>query len=57
LRPERPYKVPFSREKAKSIILEENGRQFAPELTDVFLTVEPEFDAFCASAIAGEKKL
>jgi putative two-component system response regulator len=55
LRSERPYKVPFSREKAKSIILEENGRQFDPELVDVFLTVEPEFDAFCTSAIAGEK--
>jgi len=47
LRSERPYKVPFSREKAKSIILEEKGRQFDPELVDVFLAVEPEFDEFC----------
>jgi len=50
LRSERPYKLPFSREKAKSIILEEKGRQFDPELVDVFLAVEPEFDAFCGSA-------
>jgi len=49
LRSERPYKIPFTREKAKSIILEENGRQFDPELVDVFLTVEPEFDAYCES--------
>jgi response regulator RpfG family c-di-GMP phosphodiesterase len=49
LRSERSYKAPFSREKAKSIILEENGRQFDPELVDVFLAVEPEFDEFCKS--------
>jgi len=50
LRSERPYKIPFTREKAKSIIVEENGRQFDPELVDVFLAVEPEFDAFCESS-------
>jgi len=49
LRSERPYKTPFSREKTKSIILEEKGRQFDPELVDVFLTVEPEFNEFCKS--------
>jgi len=49
LRSERSYKTPFSREKAKAIILEENGRQFDPELVDVFLAVEPEFDEFCKS--------
>jgi len=49
LRSQRSYKEPFSREKAKSIILEENGRQFDPELVDVFLAVEPEFDEFCKS--------
>jgi len=53
LRSERSYKKPFSREKAKSIILEENGRQFDPELVDAFLAVEPEFDEFCKSAQAG----
>jgi len=50
LRSERSYKTPFSREKAKEIILNENGRQFDPELVDVFLTVEPEFNEFCESA-------
>jgi len=49
LRSERSYKKPFSREKAKEIILEENGRQFDPELVDVFLAVEPQFDEFCKS--------
>jgi len=50
LRSQRSYKSPFSREKAKSIILEENGRQFDPELVDVFLAVEPEFNEFCESS-------
>jgi len=49
LRSKRSYKVPFSREKAKSIILEEKGRQFDPELVEIFLAVEPEFDEFCKS--------
>jgi len=52
LRSERSYKKPFSREKAKLIILEENGRQFDPELVDAFLAVEPEFDEFCKSTQA-----
>jgi len=51
LRSERSYKAPFSREKAKSIILEENGRQFDPELVDAFLAVEQEFDEFCESIL------
>jgi response regulator RpfG family c-di-GMP phosphodiesterase len=50
LRSQRSYKTPFSREKARSIILEENGRQFDPELVDAFLAVEPEFNEFCESA-------
>jgi response regulator RpfG family c-di-GMP phosphodiesterase len=50
LRSERPYKAPFSREKAKSIILEEKGRQFDPELVEAFLAVEPQFDEFCESS-------
>ncbi|MCL2139944.1 MAG: HD domain-containing protein [Treponema sp.] len=49
LRSERPYKEPFSREKAKAIILEENGHQFDPDLVNVFLSVEPEFNAICES--------
>jgi putative two-component system response regulator len=51
LRSQRPYKEPFNREKAKSIILEEKGLQFDPELVDVFLAVEPEFDEFCQSIL------
>jgi response regulator RpfG family c-di-GMP phosphodiesterase len=53
LRSERAYKSPFNRERAKSIILEENGRQFDPELVDVFLAVEPELDEFCESVKKG----
>jgi len=49
LRSERPYKTPFSREKAKSIILEGNGHHFDPELVEVFLAVEPEFNKICES--------
>jgi len=47
LRSKRSYKAPLSREKAKSIIMEETGRQFDPELVEVFIAVEPEFDEFC----------
>ena len=50
LRSERPYKVPFSREKAKSIILEERGHLFDPEMVDAFLAAEPEFDRFCEAS-------
>jgi len=50
LRSERPYKVPFSREKAKSIILEEKGHLFDPEMVDAFLAAESEFDKFCESS-------
>ena len=49
LRSERSYKEPFSRERAKNIILEEKGRQFDPDLVDVFLSIEPEFNAICES--------
>jgi Response regulator containing a CheY-like receiver domain and an HD-GYP domain len=50
LRSERSYKAPFSREKAKSIILEERGHQFDPELVEFFLAVESQFDEFCESS-------
>jgi len=50
LRSERPYKVPFSREKAKSIILEEKGHLFDPEMVDAFLAAESEFDRFCEAS-------
>ena len=39
---ERPYKKAFSVENAFSIILEERGRHFDPELTDVFLAIKTE---------------
>ena len=50
LRSKRSYKAPLSREKAKSIIMEETGRQFDPELVEVFIAVEPEFDDFCSKS-------
>jgi HD-GYP domain-containing protein (c-di-GMP phosphodiesterase class II) len=54
LRSQRSYKEPFSRDKAKSIILEGKGSQFDPELVDVFMAVEPEFDEFCKSVNINE---
>jgi putative two-component system response regulator len=49
LRSERPYKSSFSREKAKAIILEKKGSEFDPELVEIFLVVEREFNEFCES--------
>lgn len=45
----RVYKGALSHEVAKSIILEERGKKFAPQLVDAFLEVESEFIATCNS--------
>lgn len=39
----RPYKEPFSHEKAKQIIAEGHGTQFDPDVTDAFLEIEQDF--------------
>ncbi len=39
----RVYKAAFSHDKAKSIIMEERGELFDPDIVDVFLNVEDEF--------------
>lgn len=39
----RVYKPPFTHEKAMSIILEEKGKQFEPELVDAFSEIESTF--------------
>lgn len=44
LRSERPYKKPFSHEKAKKIIVSESGSHFDPVLAEVFVAVEKEFE-------------
>lgn len=41
----RPYKEPFSHEKAKAIIVEGKGSHFDPDVVDAFLAVEDEFIA------------
>ena len=41
----RPYKPPFSREKAEQIIKDDAGSHFDPNLVEVFLTVQDEFAA------------
>ena len=41
----RPYKDPFTREKAEEIITEEAGRHFDPTIVDVFVTVKDLFAA------------
>ncbi len=43
LRSKRPYKEPFSHEKAVEIIKEDSGRKFDPNIVDVFLELEKEF--------------
>ena len=45
LRARRPYKEPFSHERAVTIIREESGRAFDPDIVTVFLQIENEFDA------------
>ncbi len=40
----RVYKDAFSHEKAKKIIIEERGKHFDPEIVDVFMILEKEFD-------------
>jgi PAS domain S-box-containing protein len=39
----RPYKEAYTHKKAKEIIVEERGRQFDPEIVDVFLAYEDDF--------------
>ncbi|CAH1536882.1 hypothetical protein THZG08_580019 [Vibrio owensii] len=39
----RVYKPAFSHDKAKSIILEGNGKHFDPQVVDAFLAVEAQF--------------
>ena len=40
----RPYKKPFSHEKAIKIILEGKGTQFDPDIVDIFTTIAYKFD-------------
>ena len=47
LRARRPYKEPFSHERATTIIEEENGRLFDPRLVEAFRSVQEQFDAVC----------
>ena len=50
VRSERPYKEPFSHEKAIQIILEGRGSQFDPQLTDVFLANQAEIQRIASTA-------
>lgn len=49
LRARRPYKEPFSHERAITIIGEESGRMFDPRIVHAFCSVEKQFDAVCQS--------
>ncbi|PIE65395.1 MAG: two-component system response regulator [Desulfobacterales bacterium] len=44
LRARRPYKEAFSHTKSKQLIIEEKGRSFDPDLIDIFLTIDQEFE-------------
>ena len=46
LRSKRPYKEPLDRRITRDIIVEDSGKCFDPELVDVFLRVENEFDSY-----------
>lgn len=45
---ERPYKKPFSHEKARTIILESSGSHFDPAIVDAFLAREDQFETIRA---------
>lgn len=47
LRARRPYKEPFSHERAVNIIDEESGRLFDPRIVQAFRSVQEQFDAVC----------
>ena len=41
---ERPYKEPWSHERARDLILSESGKHFDPAIVDAFVEIEGEFD-------------
>jgi len=47
---ERPYKMPFTHEKAVEIIKEDSGRHFDPKVVEAFLAVADEFQAVQTTA-------
>jgi putative two-component system response regulator len=47
LRARRPYKEPFTHERALTIIREESGRSFDPRIVQAFWAVQEQFDAVC----------
>ena len=57
---ERPYKEPFTHEKAVSIIMENSGKQFDPFIADVFYEIKDDFNSikqqYASGDGAGERK-
>jgi len=51
VRSKRPYKEAIGRQKACDIILEGRGTSFDPEIVDVFLRLESEFDSYANSTL------
>ena len=49
LRARRPYKEPFSHEKAREIIVEGKGKHFDPAIVQAFLKVDQQFEAISLS--------
>jgi putative two-component system response regulator len=47
LRARRPYKEPFSHDRALTIIREESGRMFDPQIVQAFWPVQEQFDQVC----------
>ncbi|APG26558.1 two-component system response regulator [Syntrophotalea acetylenivorans] len=53
LRSKRPYKEPFSHQKAKQIILDGSGSNFDPQVVQAFCSVDAEFDQIQATSSEG----
>ena len=49
LRSERPYKRPLDRQTSRNIIVEGKGTSFDPELIDIFLLAEEDFNNYAQS--------
>jgi putative two-component system response regulator len=50
LRAKRPYKEPFSHQKAKQIIMDGSGANFDPQIVQAFCAVDSEFDKIHAGS-------
>lgn len=55
LRSERPYKPGFTHARARTLVLQQRGRQFDPVVVDAFVRVEPLIESLSESPRAGRR--